>query len=115
MAVEQAEVLEWSEAPPVRRGVRGSKYDGIIDELKANPGKQALVMTNVNSASAKVFRDAGLTVTTRSMGDGTKKVNVWAVYEPTEGEGDDAGEAPAPKAKKPAGKKKLASRPKAKS
>lgn len=63
----------------MKRGERGSKYDGVIAELKANPGREAMVMTNVNSASARIFRDNGLTVKTRSTGD-SRKVDVYAVY-----------------------------------
>lgn len=119
MATEQAEVLEWSEAPPVKRGTRGSKYDGIIAQLKANPGKEAKVMSDVNSASARIFRENGLTVKTRSTGNG-RKVDVWAVWEGEAVEAeddsttDDAPKSPARKrTKKAPAAKKTATRPRA--
>lgn len=113
MVQEQAEVLEWSEAPAVKRGARGSKYDGIIAQCKANPGHEAKVMENVNAASARVFRDAGLRVKTRSTGDG-RKVDVWVVWEgAAEAVEAEAPASPAKKRTKKAAAKKPTPRPRA--
>lgn len=88
--------LEWGTPPPVNRGHRRSKYDPIVEALKNNPGKYAMVMEGVNSASAKVLVQRGCKITTRSLGDGTNRVNVWAMY-PTDGPdaatGDDGDDA----------------------
>lgn len=83
------EVLAWEDPPEVKRGQRPSKYQPIIDSVKAKPNTWALVMENVNAASAKVFTQHGLKITTRSMGDKSGRVNVWAMFP------SDEGEAPA--------------------
>ena len=79
--VKPAEIIDYSDPPPVtRKANRRSRYQDIIDHLKANPGKKAKVMENVNTASAKVFRTAGLKVEVRKTGD-ERRVDVWAVWE----------------------------------
>lgn len=77
-------ILGWGDPPPSKRkgSVRGTKYQPVIDELIANPGKPALVMKNANTASAEPFRQAGCRLFTRQVGDGTKRVDIWAVYDP---------------------------------
>lgn len=77
-------ILGWGTPPPSKRkgAVRGTKYQPVIDELIANPGKVAKVMENANTASAEPFRQAGCRLFTRQVGDGSKRVDIWAVYDP---------------------------------
>jgi hypothetical protein len=81
--------VEWSEPPTITRHKRTSKYQPKIDKLMERPGVWAKVMTNVNTASAKVFTNHGCEITTRSNGQG--KVDVWAMY-PGDAEDDDSAQ-----------------------
>lgn len=78
------QILGWSDPPPSRKTAskKGTKYQSMIDELIANPGKPALIMEDANTASAQPFRDAGCRLFTRQLGDGNTRVNIWAVYDP---------------------------------
>ena len=87
-----ASTVDWGAPPPVQRGQRKSKYDPIVEELKQKPGKFALVMQNVNSASAKVLTQRGCKITTRSTGAGDSRVNVWAMW-PEDAPQDEDAEA----------------------
>lgn len=81
-----AETVRWEAPPEVKRGHRPSKYLPLIEEVKERPNEWALVMEGVNAASAKVFSQHGLQITTRSIGDGSGRVNVWAMYVQDEAE-----------------------------
>lgn len=106
-----ASTVDWGAPPPVQRGKRKSKYDPIIEELKKKPGKFAMVMTNVNSASAKFLTQRGCKITTRSVGDGTTRVNVWAMWPEDAPADDEAVEAaPAADVQVKARPKKMASK-----
>jgi hypothetical protein len=106
--------LTWEPPPPVSRGQRSSKYDPIVEQLKANPGQWTQVLWNVNSASARVFIKKGCEITTRSTGDGSGRVNVWAMF-PASQDAEATPSVPKTAAKKTTTKKAAASRPRARS
>lgn len=88
--VEEVSV-QWVDPPASKRGTRVSKYQPIIEAVKERPNEWALVMEDVNAASAKVFTTNGLRITTRSTGNSDGKVNVWAMYvvdDDTEADGE---------------------------
>lgn len=69
----------WKEPPaPAARGRKGgTKYAELVAELKAHPGKWALVAEGlVNRGPADYIRKQGLEVTTRIRQDG--KYDVYA-------------------------------------
>lgn len=61
--------INWQEPPPSKRGPGGTDWAAVRSELQANPGKWALVLTDVSASSAVNARRLGLEATTR----GTKK------------------------------------------
>ena len=70
--------VKWTEPPPSRKGKRTTKYQSQIDELMANPGKWALVISGKTAASGRPFQKAGCEVTTRTI-DGQPK-NIVDIY-----------------------------------
>lgn len=101
-----ATVIDWAEPPAVSRGARPSKFDPVIEALKEKPGEWALVLEDVNSASARVFIKKGCEITTRSTGKNDGKVNVYARFP---GDSEDTPASPSPVAterlrKRPAAK-----------
>jgi len=73
--------IEWvEEVPATVRKKRGNEYDGVIAELKKNPGKPALVATGPRGSVPKgimALRSRGAIVTRRTF-DG--KVHVYASW-----------------------------------
>jgi hypothetical protein len=73
-----AELL-WQDPPP-KHSNRGNDYSATIEELKANPGKWALVLPEwKTSAAPAAFRQAGCEATTRQNKD-KKAYSVYARY-----------------------------------
>lgn len=74
--------LVWQD-PPSRRGGIGKDYSRVIDELKANPGRWALVIKDMKTTAAPAaFRQAKCEATTRRNPDG-KTWSVWVRYPAT--------------------------------
>lgn len=73
--------LVWKEPPPRRSGVSAA-YDGVIEQLKDNPGKWALVTDEWStSAAPAALAKAGCEVTCRRIKDSNpKKFEVYARY-----------------------------------
>ncbi|KQR02503.1 hypothetical protein ASF72_10745 [Arthrobacter sp. Leaf141] len=68
--------VQWQE-PPGRSGGKFYDYTSIIEQLKANPGKWALVVPDwKTSASPGRFRKEGCETTSRQNADG----KTWSVY-----------------------------------
>lgn len=110
MAKNKEVVLQWTDPPAVKRGQRESKFDPTIESLKENPGNWALVLEDVNSASARIFAKKGCKITTRSTGEADEdgksngRVNVWAMFPDGDTPEDSTPDSPSPS--KPKAKKK---------
>lgn len=63
---EQVSVIRWEKPPPALRvggrGKPGSRYDGLAEELRANPGREAVIHEtpnrNVANSVAGLIREA---------------------------------------------------------
>jgi hypothetical protein len=90
-------IIRWAEPPhayavdPTRGGSRGSQWDGIAAELRANPGRSAVVFAgprNTVSSFANQIRIGGFTcftppgsfAVTRHTVPGTRVVELYAKY-----------------------------------
>lgn len=75
--------LNWEDPPAEMRGGRASLAP-LIAELKANPGKWALVRVDASAAAGEGFKKKGCKVTRRKVGD--NKFNIYAMWPPTNDE-----------------------------
>lgn len=86
--------LKWQDPPSRIKKPRTSIYADVIQALKANPGKWALITDDWRATSAPAaFRQAKCEATTRRNDDG-KRWSVWARFPLAESKGrQDAGVA----------------------
>ena len=79
--------LVWKEPPPRRSGA-GADYAGVIEQLKANPGRWALITDQWSTnAAPTAFAKAGCEVTCRRIKDSNpRKFEVYARYPETQPE-----------------------------
>lgn len=96
--------IKQSDPPPMKRktGPRGSKYDPVIEQLKATPGQWFLVCEDVTTTTSRVFKINGCKTTTRAHEGSLKphRVDVWAMW-PAEDEAENQS-SPASKKEAPA-------------
>lgn len=73
-------VVEWSE-PPIRTGRgrdprKSALFNNVVEALRAEPGKWAIVRTDCSEKGARPFKRRGCETSVRADGAGT--FTVWA-------------------------------------
>ena len=72
--------IVWQD-PPTARTRRGINYDTVIESLKANPGRWALVIQDWRTSSGPAaFRQKGCDMTTRRNKDPEGADKTWSVF-----------------------------------
>lgn len=72
--------IVWQDPPKSRNG-RAINYAAVIESLKANPGRWALISADwKTSAGPAAFRQNGCDVTTRRNKDDKGDEKTWSVY-----------------------------------
>lgn len=78
--------IKWTELPPSTRGKaktgRSTAIDEVVKELRANPGRWALVAENVYPTARATWVKRGLEVRGRMVGGGVQRQNLYARYNP---------------------------------
>jgi hypothetical protein len=76
--------ITWAEPPATKRVGRARRtfVDRIADELKANPGRWALVAEDAWPHTRKQWKDRGLEVVGRRTRPGKAQENLYARYNP---------------------------------
>lgn len=83
---ETPAIIKWQDPPPKassRAGKRHTVLDRIADELKANPGRWALVKEKASPGFVEPLKERGLQVAMRGM-TGSNYGDIYARYNPGE-------------------------------